>query len=49
MLFVKPEKNAIFLKKGKMVICRYSIFENLKFFRSRMMKWTLPLELSREI
>ena len=35
---VKPEKNSIFLKKGKTVIT----VENRKFSRSRMMKWTSP-------
>ena len=42
---VKPEKNYIFLKNGKMVIS----VENRKFFRSRMTKRTAPLNLSREI
>ena len=36
---VKPEKNLIFLKKGKTVI----LVENRKFSRSRMMKRTAPL------
>ena len=42
---VKPEKNSIFLKKGKTVIS----VENRKFSRSRMMKRTVPLNSSREI
>ena len=42
---VKPEKNSIFLKKGKMVI----LVETRKFSRSRMMKQTTPLNSSREI
>ena len=42
---VKPEKNSIFLKKGKTVI----LIENRKFSRSRMNKRTAPLNLSREI
>ena len=42
---VKPEKNSIFLKKGKTVIS----VENRKFSRSWMTKRTVPLNLSREI
>ena len=42
---VKPEKNSIFLKKGKTVIS----VENRKFSRSRMMKRIAPLNSSREI
>ena len=42
---VKPEKNSIFLKKGKTVIS----IENRKFSRSRMTKRTEPLNSSREI
>ena len=42
---VKPEKNSIFLKKGKTVIS----VENWNFSRSRMTKRTTPLNLSREI
>ena len=42
---VKPEKNSIFLKKGKTVI----LVENRKFSRSRMTKRTAPLNSSREI
>ena len=42
---VKPDKNSIFLKKGKTVIS----VENRKFSRSRMTKRTVPLNLSREI
>ena len=42
---VKPEKNSIFLKKGKTVIS----VENRKFSRSRMTKRTTPLNSSREI
>ena len=42
---VKPEKNSIFLKKGKTVIS----IENMKFSRSRMTKQTAPLNSSREI
>ena len=34
-----------FLKKGKMVI----LIKIRKFSRSQMMKWTSPLESSREI
>ena len=44
-LFVKPEKNSIFLKKSKTVIS----VENRKFSRSRMTKRTAPLNSSREI
>ena len=36
---VKPEKNSIFLKKGKTVIT----VENRKFSRSRMTKQTVPI------
>ena len=42
---VKPEKNSIFLKNGKMVIS----VENRKFSISRMTKRTAPLNSSREI
>ena len=42
---VKPEKNSIFLKKGKTVISD----ENRKFFRSRMTKRTASLNSSCEI
>ena len=42
---VKPEKNSIFLKKGKTVIS----IENRKFSISRMMKRTTLLNSSREI
>ena len=42
---VKPEKNLNFLKKGKMVIS----VKIRNFSRSRMMKRTSPLELSRKI
>ena len=42
---IKPEKNSIFLKKGKTVI----LIENRKFFRSRMMKRTSSLNSSHEI
>ena len=42
---VKPEKNSIFLKKGKTVIS----VENRKFSRSRMTKRIVPLNSSREI
>ena len=41
--YVKPKKNSIFLKKGKTVIS----VGNHKFSRSRMMKWTSPLNSSR--
>ena len=41
----KPEKNSIFMKKGKMVIS----VENRKFFRSRMRKRTASLNSFREI
>ena len=42
---VKPEKNSIFLKKGKTVIS----VENRKFSRYRMTKRTAPLYSSRKI
>ena len=42
---VKPEKNSIFLKNGKMVI----LVQNRKFSRSRMTKRTAPLNSSRGI
>ena len=42
---VKPEKNSIFLKKGKTVIS----VENRKFSRSGMTKRTTPLNSSRKI
>ena len=42
---VKPEKNSIFLKKGKTVI----LVEKRKFSRSQMKKRTAPLNSSREI
>ena len=42
---VKPEKNSIFLKKGKTVIS----VENRKFSISRMTKRIAPLNSSREI
>ena len=42
---VKPEKNSIFLKKGKTVIS----VENRKFSRSHMTKRTASLNPSREI
>ena len=42
---VKPEKNSIFLKKGKMVIS----VENRKFSRSRMTKRIMQLNSSHEI
>ena len=42
---VQPKKNSIFLKNGKTVIS----VENQKFSRSRMMKWTSPLNSSHEI
>ena len=42
---VKPEKNSIFLKNGKIVIS----VENQKFSRSRMTKQTAPLNSSHEI
>ena len=41
----KTRENSNFLKKGKTVIS----VKNMKFSRSPMMKWTLPLESSREI
>ena len=44
-LNVKPEKNSIFLKKGKTVIS----VENRKFSRSRMTKRIEPLNSFREI
>ena len=43
--FVKPEKNSIFLKKGKTVIS----VENQKFSRSRMKKRIAPLNSSHKI
>ena len=42
---MKPRENIIFMKKGKMVI----LVKIENFSRSRMMKRTSPLELSREI
>ena len=42
---VKPRENPNFLKKGKMVIS----VKIQNFSRSRMMKRTSPLELSRAI
>ena len=42
---IKPEKNSIFLNKGKIVIS----VENRKFSRSRMIKQILPFNLSHEI
>ena len=42
---VKPEKNFIFLRKGKTVIS----VENRKFSRSRMIKRTAPLNFSLKI
>ena len=42
---MKPRENSNFLKKGKMVIS----VKIQNFYRSRMMKWTSPLELSYEI
>ena len=42
---VKPEKNSIFMKKGKTII----LVENRKFFRSRMMKRTASLNSFRKI
>ena len=42
---VIPEKNSIFLKKGKTVIS----VENRKFSISQMTKRTTPLNSSREI
>ena len=42
---VKSRKNSIFLKNGKTVIS----IGNRKFSRSRMTKWTSPLNSSREI
>ena len=43
--FVKPRKNANFLKNGKMVIS----VKIRNFSRSRMTKWTSSLESSRKI
>ena len=43
--YVKPRENRNFLKKGKMVIS----VKSWNFSRTRMTKWTLPLESSREI
>ena len=42
---MKPRENQIFLKKGKIVIS----VKIRNFYRSRMKKWTSPLELSHEI
>ena len=42
---VKPEKNLIFLEKGKTVVS----VENRKFSKSWMTKRTAPLNSSREI
>ena len=42
---VKPEKNSIFLKKGKTVIS----VENRKFFKSWMTKRTAPLNSFHKI
>ena len=42
---VKPEKNSIFMKKGKTII----LVENRKFSRSRMMKRTASLNSSLKI
>ena len=42
---VKPRENPNFLKNGKIVIS----VKIRNFSRSRMMKWTSPLKLSREI
>ena len=41
----KTRENSNFLKNGKMVI----LVKIRNFSRSRMTKWTSPLELSREI
>ena len=41
----KTRENSNFLKKGKMVIS----VKIHNFSRSRMEKWTSPLELSREV
>ena len=43
--FVKPQENTNFLKNGKIVI----LIKIRNFSRSRMMKWTSPLESSLEI
>ena len=42
---MKPQENPIFLKKGKIVIS----VKIRNFSRSRMTKWTSPLESSQEI
>ena len=42
---VKSLENPIFLKKGKTVI----LVKTQNFSRSRMTKWTSPLESSHEI
>ena len=44
LIIVKPEKNSIFLKKGKTVIS----VENRKFSRSRMTKRTVSFNSDRE-
>ena len=41
----KTRENSNFRKNGKIVIS----VKTRNFYRSRMMKWTSPLELSREI
>ena len=46
---VKPEKNVIFPRKGKIVNCYEVQVESLKFSRSRMTKQTSPLESSQKI
>ena len=45
---VKPEKNSIFLKKGKTIICRYITGGKSGNFLD-MKKQTSPLNSSREI
>ena len=41
----KTRENSNFLKNGKMII----LVKIRNFYRSRMTKWTSPLESSREI
>ena len=45
MLYCKTRENSNFLKKGKIVIS----VKIRNYSRSRMMKWTSPLESSHEI
>ena len=50
LLIIKPGKNLIFLKNGKnSKNCRNGSGKPENFSRSRMTKWTSPLDSSREI